>query len=130
MSAFCLRLILVCSNSHCWISNESLLNDANGVEISIDFSRFLWRSCGRAMLSPPILRGREKSSPSSWIISLPAMFCMTRPSRSSTLSRTPSMEGVIREEAQLLLNPLRQTCIGILGRGENKLTKSVQTLCI
>ena len=28
-----------------------------------------------------------------------------------------------REEAQLLLNPLRQTCIGILGRGESKLTK-------
>ena len=35
-----------------------------------------------------------------------------------------------REEAQLLLNPLRQTCIGILGRGESKLTKSVQTFCV
>ena len=32
-----------------------------------------------------------------------------------------------REEAQFLLNLLRQTCIGILGRGESKLTKSVQT---
>ena len=33
-----------------------------------------------------------------------------------------------REEVQFLSNPLRQTCIGILGRDEIKLTKSVQTL--
>ena len=32
-----------------------------------------------------------------------------------------------REEAQFLLNPLSQTCIGILVRDESKLTKSVQT---
>ena len=32
-----------------------------------------------------------------------------------------------REEAQLLLNPLRQISIGILGRCESKLTESVQT---
>ena len=75
----------------------SLLNDANGVKSSIDFSRFLWRSCGRAMLSPPILRGREKSSLSSWITSLPKMFGTTWPSHSSTLYRTPSVEGVVRE---------------------------------
>ena len=34
-----------------------------------------------------------------------------------------------REEAQLLLNPLRQTCIGIQERGESKLTKSVPSFC-
>ena len=35
-----------------------------------------------------------------------------------------------REEAQLLLNPFRQTCIGILGRGESTLTKSAQTFFV
>ena len=35
-----------------------------------------------------------------------------------------------REETQLLLNYLRQTCIGILGRGKSKLTKSVLTFCV
>ena len=41
MSAFCLRLVLVCSNSHCRILNDSLLIDANQLESSIDCSRFL-----------------------------------------------------------------------------------------
>ena len=35
-----------------------------------------------------------------------------------------------REEVQFLLSPLPQTCLCILGRGESKLTKSVQTFCV
>ena len=35
-----------------------------------------------------------------------------------------------RQEAQILLNPLRQTCMGILVRGESKLAKSVKTFCL
>ena len=95
--AFCMRMIFVSSNSHCWISKEPFMKDANGLESSNDCSRFLWRSCGRSMLSPHILRRREKISLFFWIIYLPTMFGVTRPGCSSTLSNTPSMEGVTLE---------------------------------
>ena len=62
MFTYCLRLISACSNSHCWIPNESLLNDANGLESSIDCTKFLRKFFGRAMSSQPILRGRKKFS--------------------------------------------------------------------
>ena len=94
---FSSELILIYSNTHYWISKESFMNDANGLESLFVCSRFAWRSCGRAMLSPPILRGREKISLFFWIIYLPTMFGVTRPGCSSTLSNTPSLEGLILE---------------------------------
>ena len=82
------------------------------------------------MLSPPILKGRQKK----FCFLLDYFFADDVRYDSAKpllhLVQNAVHGGCSTREAQFLMNPLRQTFIGILGRGESKLTKSVQTFCV
>ena len=82
------------------------------------------------MLSPPILKGRQKK----FCFLLDYFFADDVRYDSAKpllhLVQNAVLGGCSTREAQFLMSPRRQTCIGILRRGESKLTMSVRAFCV
>ena len=107
----------------------------HGNMAGVFFASQIPRSCGRAMISPLILRDKSSEERKKFFFLFDYFFADDVRNDSAKLHLHLVQKGAYggcskREEAQLLMKPRRQRCISILGRSESKLTKFVQSFCV